>query len=56
MRILSINYLKNDLLLMCESMRTAKQNTFNIETNMSEHFLVHQSFTAFFLSWFHKSN
>ncbi len=42
---------------MCESMRAAKQNTFIIETNMSEHFLVYQSYTAFFfLSGFHKSN
>lgn len=49
MRILSKLKLKNGLLLMCESMRTAKQNTFIIKTNMSEHFLVHQSFTAFFV-------
>lgn len=41
MRILSISLkLKNDFLLMCESMRAAKQNTFIIETNKSEHFLT----------------
>jgi len=32
--------LKNAFLLMCESMRAAKQNTFIIETNKSEHFLT----------------
>lgn len=60
MRILSISLkLKKDFLLMCESMSAAKQNTFIIETNKSEHFLTvsRKFFTACFpTSGFHKCN
>lgn len=47
---------------MCESMRAAKQNTFIIKTNKSEHFLTVSKKKIFFLlrlffsSGFHKCN